>query len=68
MIVHTYRHTNSASWINMDSGNNPDLREEEDEDEVGEVLSEWKNHSEFKVKKFYRWLFPSALFSIYSFA
>ena len=63
-----HRHTISVCWINMDAGNDQDVREEEDEDEVGEVLSEWKNHSEFKVKKFYRWLFPSALFSIYSFA
>ena len=50
----------------IDAGNDQDVREEEDKDEIGEVLSEWKNHSEFKVRKFYRWLFPSALFSIYS--
>ena len=54
----------------MDAGNDQEVREEEEEeeDEVSEVLSKWKNHSEFKVKKFYRWLLPSALFSIYSFA
>ena len=51
---------------NINTGNDQDVKEEEDKDEIGKVLSEWKNHSEFKVRKFYRWLFPSALFSIYS--
>lgn len=50
----------------VDSGNDQEVGEEEEKDEIGEVLSEWKNHSEFKVRKFYRWLFPSALFSVYS--
>ena len=32
-------------------------------DAIGEVLSEWKDHSEFKVRKFLLQLLPSALFS-----
>ena len=61
-----------------DTRNDHEVREEEKKDEIGEVshqqssneiadvLSEWKNHSEFKVRKFFLRLLPSALFSVYS--
>ena len=49
----------------MESAESKDTRNDH-EVRIADVLSEWKNHSEFKVRKFFLWLFPSALFSVYS--